>query len=294
MDRTPGAGDSERPAGPAMAFRRLSHTFVVRCDEPTIAAYIAGVLGRFALPDATDGATTYEVEDLGPSGASSRYRLQIDGRWVLGSGDPSHVLNDLFSHVNVDTVHAVQEQVLIHAGAVASPAGTGVLLPAPSGSGKTTLVAGLVRAGFGYLSDEAAVLDPETGTLYPYPVHLSVKGTSRDRFPEGRPDPAHVGLTGDAWHVDPEAIRPGSIAGPCDVGFVIAHRYEPGARLAVEPLTPAEACVELVGNLMLGRRDAPRALDLLARVCGASKGYRLVHGDLDEAVNAILEMTGAT
>ena len=34
--------------------------------------------------------------------------------------------------------------------------GRGLILPAPSGGGKTTLVAGLVAAGFDYLSDEVA------------------------------------------------------------------------------------------------------------------------------------------
>lgn len=274
-----------------MAFRRLSFGFVVRCDDPALREYISGVLSRFAVPEVEDDATTYEVQDLGPSATSSRYRLQIDGKWVLGSGDPSHILSDLFSHVNVDTVEAAREHVLVHAGAVVTPGGVGVVLPAPSGSGKTTLVAGLVRSGFGYLSDEAAVLDPLTGTLHPYPVHLSLKGASRDRFPEGVPEPSHERFAGEAWHVDPETIRAGAVAEPCEVGFVIAHRYEPGADLRIEPLTPAEACMELVGNLMLGRRDAPRSLDLLARICHVSKSYRLTHGDLGKAVEATSKLT---
>jgi hypothetical protein len=274
-----------------MPFRRLSYGFVVRCDEPAIREYIADVLSRFAAPDAVEGATTYEVQDLGPSTTSSRYRLKIDDRWVLGSGDPSHILEDLFSHVNIDTMEATRDRVLVHAGAVQARGGSGVLLPAPSGSGKTTLVAGLVRSGFGYLSDEAAVLDLEAGTLHPYPVHLSLKGASRDRFPEGRPAPSQAGFAGGAWFVDPEAIRSGAVAAPCEVGFVVAHRYERGAALRVEPLTPGEACVELVGNLMMGRRDAPRSLELLATICRASRSYRLTHGDLDAAVDTIVELT---
>lgn len=274
-----------------MAFRRLSFGFVIRCDDPSLRTYVSDVLSRFAVSEAVEGATTYEVQDLGPAETASRYRLLIDGNWVLGSGDPSHILSDLFSHVNVDTVAAAHEQVLIHAGSVVSPGGAGVVLPASSGSGKTTLVAGLVRSGFGYLSDEAAVLDPETGTLHPYPVHLSLKGASRDRFPEGAPEPSYAGFAGEAWQVDPEAIRMGAIAEPCEIGFVIAHRYEAGADLQIEPLTPAEACVALVGNLMLGRRDAPRSLDLLARISRASTSYRLTHGDLHSAVEAIIRLT---
>ncbi len=99
-------------------------------------------------------------------------------------------------------------------------------------------------------------------------------------------------FSGETWHVDPEAIRPGAIASSCYVGSVISHRYERGADTKIESLTPAEACIELGRNLMLGRRDAARSLDLLARVCRASRSYRLTHGDLDAAVEAIVELTG--
>ena len=167
-----------------------------------------------------------------------------------------------------------------------------MLMPAPSGSGKTTLVAGLVRAGFGYLSDEAAVLDPVTSLVQPYPVHLSLKAASRDRFPEAKPDPADLAFSGLTWHVDPDVIRPGSVASECDVGFMIAHRYEPGAAIGDRAAhLSREACVELVRNLMLARRDTARSLDLLARICRGARSYRLVHGGLDTAVGAISELT---
>jgi hypothetical protein len=274
-----------------MTFRRLSHGFRVGSNDPEIRAYVGRVLERFVVREPPDGWTTYDVVDLGPSEPESRFRLLIDGTWVLGSGNVSHVLNDLFSHVNLDTVEATRDRVLVHAGAVATAGGSGVVLPAPSGAGKTTLVAGLVRAGFGYLSDEAAVFDPVSGTLHAYPVHLSLKGRSRNEFPDVGPDPADAAFSGDTWHVDPEAIRQGAIASPCSVGSVISHRYERNAVTSIGSLTPAQACVELGRNLMLGRRDVGRSLDLLARVCRSSRSYRLTYGDLDAAVEAIIEVT---
>jgi hypothetical protein len=273
-----------------MSFKRLSHRFTVRCDDATASRYVAGVLARFSDRDRRD-VTTYEVLDRGPSHDESRYVLMMDGEWKLGSEDQARVLDDLFARVNLNAVEATAGSVLVHSGAVVSRAGIGVLLPAASGSGKSTLVAGLVRAGFGYLSDEAAVLDPASGLVHPYPVHLSLKAASRDRFPEMEPGDAALAFSGGSWHVDPEAIRSGAIASASEVGFVIPHRYEAGADLRIEPLTPAEACVELVQNLMLARRDAPRSLDLLARISRASRSYRLIHGDLDAAVAAISDLT---
>ena len=273
-----------------MGFRRLSHGFTVRCTDQPIRDYVASVLHRFALDDRRDG-TVYEVLDLGSSATEARFRLLVDGGWVLGSSNPAHILNDLFAHVNLDTVEATRDLVLVHGGAVSTSSRDGVVLPAPSGSGKTTLVAGLVRAGFGYLSDEAAVLDPGTPTLLPSPTHLSLKAGSWSLFPEVAPDPVTAALSGDTWHVDPEDIRPRSVGQPCTVGFVVPHRFEAGAKTTVEPLSPAEACVELGRNLMAARRDAPRALDLLGRICQGSSCNRLTWGDLDEAVETIQQLT---
>lgn len=281
--------ESER----SIPFRRLSFDFSVRCDVPETAEYVLRVLGRFAVDEPGTDGVTYEVLDDGSTADGSRYRLLRNGEWMVGSDDPAAVIDDLFARVNVDTVRATRDLVLVHAGAVATPAGIGVLLPASAGSGKSTLVAGLVRAGFGYLSDEAAVLDPKTGMLHAYPVHLSLKAASRDRFPEALPRPADLALSGGMWHVDPDVIRSGAVASSCEVGFVISHRYDPDAEATVEPITAAQACTTLTMNLMLARRDAPRSLDLLAEICRASQSYRLVRGDVEAAVEAIVELTEA-
>jgi hypothetical protein len=273
-----------------MNFRRLSHTFSVRCDDPLIRDYVSRVLHRFAITEGSTSDHVYDVVDLGPSRPQSRYRLLVDGRVMLVSASSGNVLSDLFAHVNLDTVEATRELVLIHAGAVVAPSGLGVLLPAPSGAGKTTLVAGLIQAGFGYLSDEAAVLEPSTGDLLPYPTHLSLKAKSRDRFRDSAPAPADVRLSDDPWHVDPDAIRPGAVASRCKVGFVIPHRYEPGVDIRVEPLTRAAAAVELGRNLMSPRRDAAWTLGVLAAACRTAACYRLTSGDLDAAVQAIAEI----
>ncbi len=273
------------------AFRRLSYGFSVRCNDDQIARYVWRILGRFADGATPPEAPTYEVLDLGSSDDRSRYGLLVQGEWLYGSETPASVLETFFSRINLDTMEASRQLVIVHAGTVTTPAGVGLLLPAPSGSGKSTLVAGLVRAGFGYLSDEAAVLDPLSGTLHPYPVHLSLKAASRERFPEAAPDRADLGYIGSTWFVDPDALRVGSVGASCEVGFVIPHRFQPGARTTIEPLTPAAACVELVQNLMLARRDTERSLEPLARICRASQSHRLTHGDLDAAVAAVVELT---
>ena len=67
----------ERSTGEPMAFRRLSHAFVVRCDDPAIGAYVVRVLGRFAVLDA--------LAELQP-------RAEVVGRRVTERLEPGDVV----------------------------------------------------------------------------------------------------------------------------------------------------------------------------------------------------------
>jgi hypothetical protein len=70
----------------------------------------------------------------------------------------------------------------VHAGVV-HRGGQATILPAPSGSGKTTLVAGLIKAGFGYMSDEIALVDKYL-KVQPLPVSLSIKQSAWELISE--------------------------------------------------------------------------------------------------------------
>ena len=69
-----------------------------------------------------------------------------------------------------------------------------VLLPGVSNAGKSTLVAGLVRAGARYLTDEAACLDHETLVVRPFPKAIALDPGSFPLFEPARPvvDPALI------------------------------------------------------------------------------------------------------
>src|SRR5262249_58546343 len=87
------------------------------------------------------------------------------------------------------TRHLIEEAnaLGIHAGGVALD-GTAVALPAAMESGKSTLTAGLVRAGYAYLTDEAVMLDWETSAVIPFPKPISLDPGSWRLFPELAPD----------------------------------------------------------------------------------------------------------
>jgi hypothetical protein len=189
-------------------------------------------------------------------------------------------------HINNRALGQATREVVVHAGAVRSPEGGAVILPAISGSGKSTLVAGLVTAGYDYLSDEAARIDPRTGAVRSFAKALSLKQGSPQRLRVG---PAGRGADADEWHVTAEELRPGSTADGAErVRAVIFPRYRADDDTRTTQLTRVEACVEMTRHL-LNRPTvgAAMALEAIDRATQGATCWRLDFGDLDEAVAAV-------
>lgn len=277
-------------------FRVLSYYFSVRWTWTEGGAYLTRVLGRFMVePDPSEERNPptpglparYSLVARG-RGRARTYALFYADRPTYSSAEPGHVIDSLLWHVNSETVRRTGDFLLIHAGALTTPRGAGLLITGGSGSGKTTLTAALVRSGFGYLSDEAGAIDPVTHRLYPYAKALSVKTDLPDVFPAGS---AEDRLLGAQRHVLPEEIRPGCVAGPAELGFVIAHRYEPGAVTALTPISRAAGVVELSRNALNMQTYGERALILLAEAARAARHYALTSGSLDGAVSSVRQVT---
>jgi hypothetical protein len=277
------------------AYRALSYYFTVRWNRARIGQYITHVLQPFAVtPDPgrnrnppTPGLPpAYSVIDLGP-GRMDRYQV-LYGEDVMVAAEKSvQALQQLFRHINLESCWQTGDFLLVHAGSVVTLGGDGLLLPGASGSGKTTLTAGLVRAGFGYLSDEAGAIDPVTRRLYPYRRTLCLKGGSFHLFPELDGSAANLRPLGSEWYVRPESIRPGALAGPCDVRFVIAPQYREGSDTRLIPMTKGQSVAKLWDSLWNRAVYGYRALHLLGDVMRQARGFRLEYPDLPEAVETI-------
>ncbi|MGH2787288.1 MAG: hypothetical protein ACRDJV_05180 [Actinomycetota bacterium] len=279
-------------------YRVLSYYFSFRWNSPPVGEFVRHVLEPFAVPPDPGEERNPPMPGLPPryslltlsKSATRRHRLFYGTELALASDEPRDVLEHLFWHINYETVRMTGSFLLIHAGAVASPAGDGILLPADSGSGKSTLVTGLVQAGFGYLSDEAGAIDPVSRRLYPYrkAIFLKENGAAEsDLFADLRSsNDGYASLTRQ-WCLRPEDIRPGALGAPCEVRFVIAPRYRKGAATEIAPMTRADAVRELAMNSMNLPLYQGRALPLLADIVRGAQSYRLTSGDLGEAVRAV-------
>jgi HprK-related kinase A len=239
------------------------------------------------LPEA-EAAAAFEV--LSDGRGPSRHQILREGAPLWESEDREMVVPALEWAINSAALeHLGPRTVLFHAGSVAY-AGRGMLLPAASGGGKTTLVAGLVRAGFRYLSDEVAILDPATLRLAPFAKSLSVKAPARavlaPLYPELAAAAPRRRLAGaPVWD-----LRPPEDAWPAEsvpVRYVVLPRYAAGAQTALEPISRSTALVRLLGqsfNLPShGAHGVARTVEMLR---GAAC-YALTVGDLQGAVDRL-------
>jgi hypothetical protein len=202
------------------SFRILDADVSLSGPEP-IAGPIAAAYARFETADPAGGGGARIAFAPGPGGT-----IRIDDRSepVIESGEPVLQLYRAF----LTTVFArLGRHALLHAAAVERAGTGGVLIAAPAGHGKSSLTMELVRRGFRFLGDDYAPVDPESGTVSPYPRTVGVvPGGSAPIPDEVRrvvDDPATPTLFGKAL-VDPgrafgEAAMSG---GPAPVRHVIA------------------------------------------------------------------------
>lgn len=269
----------------------LEHAFAIRTTDASLGRYVADSFRSLRAPGS--GATTYSLVDRslvdGAGAQDQPIELYSDDRLVISCADNRFALDYLMWLINHDVIDASRQRyVLIHASAAAK-GDRAVVMPAASGSGKTTLVAGLVRAGLCYVTDEAVAMEPGSSTIVPWPKPLGVERGSWGVL--AALAPSHEGLDFDLgqWHVDPSVIRGQCVAGASSPAVVLLPRYQPGPT-TIERLPRADALLGMLEHSF--NMDLHRAAGFrqLAAVAAGAETYRMTVGDLDEAVALVSEL----
>jgi hypothetical protein len=270
-------------------FHALAHDFRITAETEAIGRYFERMLD--GLPECEDPAHHYLIRDS--SDGTDRRSVEIvlcDDQVVAQSESVGSLAGSFVHALNREAISA-DYGVMCHAGGVEHN-GIGVLLPADPESGKTTLTAGLVRAGFSYLTDEAVMFDPVSGLIEPYPKPLSVDAGSHPLFPELEPPPApgdeHAPT--DQWQVAPDSIRAGAVGGPCRANLIVFPKYQSDSVTALAPLTRAAGLVELATNTFHFRDHPRRSLAALATIVERARCFRLTVARLDEACSMVDEL----
>lgn len=174
-----------------------------------------------------------------------------------------------------------------------------LLLPGDSGSGKSTLTVALVRAGFGFLSDDTVFLarGPEGLRVLAFPDEIDVTDQTASFFPELAHLPALPGI--DGWpkrQVWPERVWGAEIVRDCSPAVLVFPRIAHTDRSTITPLDRAEALFELASNVCLTEvRSSQAHLDILAELVREHGCYRLETGrDLERVPDLLRELLSAS
>jgi hypothetical protein len=151
---------------------------------PAIEREAYQLLAHLSLPDSSSPEVLLEVLEDG-----NQWLLLREGRVVDQCPTPAGIVPMLHSNILLMAYWSSGCMAALHAAAV-TRGGDCILMPAASGSGKTTFTAALLSQGFGYCTDDLALLTHEPVRIRPVPTCLGLKpgswGVVDDVFPEIR------------------------------------------------------------------------------------------------------------
>jgi hypothetical protein len=264
----------------SVVVRTFSHEFTVCCPDEETAEGLAFVRAGPAMPARALRPAKLRVERVG---AFHKLRTP-DGRTIEGT--LLHILNRVHRFVNGVLTGEIGAFPLLHAATVLV-GGARVILVANKATGKSTLAARLFNDGFTVEGDENIVVFGETVMARPRTLHIKpgtlglVPGlrdivlgspfvTDWDDRPIYSVEPA---LPGRPWRIE---------EGRADALVFLEPNH--GGRSVMAPIGRQEALQRAIEMSFLpdaGRAQA--AVRLRAMVMG-SHNFRLVVGDLDNAV----------
>jgi hypothetical protein len=216
------------------------------------------------------------------------FRVTLDGEPFFRPRSVEECITWMIWRLNEEVVASPTDRLIVHA-SVASHRGVALMFPGTSGAGKSTLVAGLVRAGLQYLSDELAPIPIGTTVVEPYPRSLTLEQGSWRFFPEL--EQRREMIPGrDQWFVPAASLRGGCVDdAPRPIGAVIFPRADPGAATVLEPMSRADALARLAETAVNMVAHGPAGFRTLADVVRSTTVCaQLVSGDVDTAVAAVL------
>ncbi len=268
--------------------RLAGQPFGLRCTCAEFEDEFRRILKPFPIrKGAAPGYQHYEVErDKGFVVRKGRCRL-------FRCRDLDDALEYLEANIYGQLVRLLDGPALFHA-AAAVVSDTLILLPAPPRSGKTTLVAGLIKRGALYVTDEMLIVSPDSLQVQEFPKPLNLKFGSIPFFPEPGPElePARPGpLTSPQRRIHHMIVQPAFChsgpVGPCRTALLFPT-YREGAKPRLQSLERVEAVRRLAGaSYNHYRFDPANFLSMAERLTRGALCAELEYGSLEDALQLI-------
>ena len=171
--------------------------------------------------------------------------------------------------------------VPVHGAAINAPTGI-VVLAGVSGSGKSTLAAAATLAGWGFVADEIAAVDPLTLHASPYHRPIGLRRQGADAL--GLAFPPERTVPGDPvdWPVDADRHSPGGT-----VALIALVTWVPGEATVCADVEPVQAMVELMQHLAAHDDDIPWCFRAVETIIQTIPVVRLRYADPSEGLAAL-------
>jgi hypothetical protein len=265
----------------AGSFEAGGIAFTVETNRSALAALVSDTFRDLRVIDGGSSPVVFEVLHRGTPPPSNPWGVWRDGEPRVMTVADSYVVTYLLWEVSRLMFERSGERVHLH-GAALVHNGRAVVLAGRSHAGKSTLAAWLTHRGWGFLTDEAALVDPTTLVVAPFwrPINVRRPGPLDPIVPDAHGD------GGDAEVLVP-ASTIGTLASEAPIASIAFPCFMPEDQAGLSPMSPAAALVELTQHfpgLMAGGRAGFRRL---AHLVEAIPAYMLNFHDLDDAERAL-------
>lgn len=263
----------------AGSFRAGDIAFTVETNRAHFAELVGDAFRDLRVTDRGPSPVVFEVLHRGTLPPSNPWGVWRDGEPRAMTLADSYVLIYLLWEISRLMFDRTGERVHLHGAALVHNR-RAVVLAGPSRAGKSTLAGWLTHKGWGFLTDEAALVDPQTLIVSPFWRPINVR----------RPGPLESLLTNppsEAAEVLVPASTVGALAPPAPLAGIAFPYFAVEKDAVVFPLSPAAALLELTQHfpgLIAGGRAGFRRL---ARLVESVPAYRLEYHDLDDAERAL-------
>lgn len=224
-------------------------TFRIGADHAAPVAALRQLYAGYPKPDDIADFTV-RLPAVSTLRRTIRPSIRIDGDYALADAAPLPLAQGLLAAemgMNLQMALGWRRHLLLHASSVEKD-GRALVMTGASGSGKSTLAAMLGEQGWRLMGDEFALLDLESGAMWPFPRLVSLKNSGIAAMealaPADRFGPLMPGTPkGDIRHLIPNA---GAIAGmdrPAMPALLLFPRF--GHEAVVRDIAAGEVFIRL-------------------------------------------------
>jgi hypothetical protein len=209
--------------------------FHIQSQESAVFNGIRRIYADFPLSQ--EGLRDFHVRVRRPANLRRWYRPQVvfehDHDTPFKPLPAGHAFASLEWGMNWCVAGYAHHFLTLHA-AVLERHGRAVMLPGEPGAGKSTLTAALSLSGWRLLTDETALVDLDTGELWPMARPINLKNSSIDIIQTFSSeavfgDKAFDTHKGTVAHLKPSQETVLRMHEPCRIGWVIFPRWQSGS-----------------------------------------------------------------